>query len=137
VAVAADDRHPRLGQAELRADDVHDPLVAVAHRREPDAELGGVAAQRLDLRPAHRVGDRLADVEGGDVVVLGRHRQVRPAYGPAGGAQAVERLGAGDLVDEVQVDVEEVGLSLRAADDVCVVDLLRQGLRHDLSQVSH
>ena len=32
VAVAAHDRHARLGQAQLRSDDVHDALFDVAHR---------------------------------------------------------------------------------------------------------
>ena len=50
VAVAADDRHARLGEAELRADDVDDALAGVAHRVQPDAELRAVLAQRLDLR---------------------------------------------------------------------------------------
>jgi hypothetical protein len=133
VAVAADDGRARLGEAELRADDVHDALVAVAHRGEPDAELGGVLAQRLDLGAADRVGDRREDVQRRDVVVLGGHRQVGTADLAAGRAQAVEGLRAGDLVDEVQVDVEQVRLAGGAADDVGVVDLLGQGLRHDLS----
>ena len=47
--VAADDRHARLGDAELRADDVHDPLAVGAERVERDAELGAVALERLDL----------------------------------------------------------------------------------------
>ena len=59
VGVAAHDRHARLGEAELRADDVHDALVEVAHRVDPDAELLGVAAQRLDLQCA-RPGRRSA-----------------------------------------------------------------------------
>ena len=58
VAVTADDGHARLGQPELRADDVHDALLGVAHRVDRDAELLAVAAQRLDLGAAHRVGDR-------------------------------------------------------------------------------
>ena len=41
--------HAGLGEAELRADDVHDALLGVAHRVEADAELLAVAAQRLDL----------------------------------------------------------------------------------------
>ena len=53
------------------------------------------------------------DVERRDVVVLGRHREVGTADRPAGGAEAVERLRAGDLVHEVQVDVEQVGLARR------------------------
>ena len=32
VAVAADIGHPRLGQAQLRADDVDDALLGVTHR---------------------------------------------------------------------------------------------------------
>ncbi len=49
--VAAHDGHAGLGQAQLRADDVHDALLDVAQRVQPDAELRGVAAQCLDLRP--------------------------------------------------------------------------------------
>ena len=48
-------------------------------------------------------------------------RTVRPAE-----AQAVEGLGRGDLVDEVEVDVEQVGLAVAGADDVAVPDLLAQ-----------
>ena len=80
VGVAADDRHAGLGQAELRADDVHDALVEVAERMQPDAELLGVAAQRLDLGAADRVLDRLVPVERRDVVVLGGQGEVGAAY---------------------------------------------------------
>ena len=74
---------PGLGQAELRADDVHDPLLDVAERVQADAELLGVAAQRLDLGARDRVGDRLVPVERRDVVVLGGQGQVGTAYGAA------------------------------------------------------
>ena len=118
VAVAADDGHARLGQPELRADDVHDALLGVAHRVQPDAELRAVAPQGLDLGPGHRVGDRQLDVDGGHVVVLGGQREVGPAHRPAGQTQPVERLRAGHLVDQVQVDVEQVGLALAAVHHV-------------------
>ena len=49
VAVAADDRHARLGEAELGPDDVHDALVLGAQRVDRDAELRAVALERLDL----------------------------------------------------------------------------------------
>ena len=45
VAVAADDRHARLGQPQLRPDDVHDALPLVAQRVQLDAELGAVLLQ--------------------------------------------------------------------------------------------
>ena len=58
VAVAADDRHTRLRQAQLRPDHVHDALFGVAHRVELDAELGTVAAQRLDLGAGNGISNR-------------------------------------------------------------------------------
>jgi hypothetical protein len=134
VRVAADDRQARLGQAELRADDVHDALVGVAHRVQPHAELGAVLPQRLDLGAGHRVGDRAVRAGQGDagtsdpgrryVVVLGGDGQVGAAHLAAGRAQSVERLRAGDLVQEVKVDVEQVGLALRATHHVGVPDFL-------------
>jgi hypothetical protein len=130
VAVAADDRHARLGQPELRTDHVHDPLVPVAHGSQPDAELRGVLPQRLDLGPADRVGDRGEDVQRRDVVVLGRHREFGTPDRAPRCSETVEGLRARDLVHEVQVDVEQVGLAGGAAHHVGLVDLLRQGLRH-------
>src|ERR1700744_1243353 len=74
VRVAADDRHARLGERELRADDVHDALPGVAHREQLDAELGRVLAQRLHLGAGDRVGDRAI-----------RAGQRDPGAGDAGG----------------------------------------------------
>ena len=111
VTVAAHDGHARLGQAELRPDDVHDALFDVAHRVQPDAELLAVAPQRLDLGARDRVGDRLVDVDRRHVVVLGGDREIGSAHRAAGEPQTVEGLRAGDLVDEVQIDVDEVGLA--------------------------
>ena len=51
---------------------------------------------------------------------------------PAGEPQAVEGLRAGHLVEQVEVDVEQVGLAVGAADDVLVPDLLGQGPAHGL-----
>ena len=55
VAVAADDRHPRLRQPELRADHVDDPFAAAAGREERNAELLAVAAQGVELRLGERI----------------------------------------------------------------------------------
>ena len=136
VAVTADDRHARLGETELRTDDVDDALVEVAERVQPDAELLGVPAQRLDLGAGDGVLDRLVPVDGRDVVVLGRDGQVGAADGPAAEPQPLERLRAGDLVDEVQVDVEEVGFTGHRPYDVLVPDLLGQRPAHDHSLVT-
>ena len=122
---------PGWVRPELRTDDVHDALVEVAERVQPDAELLGVLAQRLDLGARDRVGDRLVPVEGRDVVVLGRQGEVGAADRPAGEAEPLERLRTGDLVDEVEVDVEQVGLTRRRPHDVLVPDLLGNRPAHD------
>ncbi len=49
VAVAADDGHAGFRQSEFRSNDVHDALVGRLNVVELDAELGAVAAQRVDL----------------------------------------------------------------------------------------
>ena len=90
------------------------PWFGIAHREVGDAELGGVAAQRVDLLGGDLVGDRQVDVGGGDVVVLGGHGEVGAAHAATAQPQPVERLRAGDLVHEVQVDVEQIGLALGA-----------------------
>ena len=109
VAVAADDRHARLGDAELGPDDVDDALAVGAQRVERDAELLAVALERLDLHAAELVADARRDrrAVGGHVVVGRGQRAVGPAHRAPGEAQAVEGLRARDLVDEVQVDVEQ------------------------------
>ena len=60
-----------------------------------------------------RVLDGLVGVLGRDVVVLGGDGEVGPPDRAAVHAQAVEGLGRRDLVDEVEIDVEQVGLAGR------------------------
>ena len=77
------------------------------------------------------VGDRLVDVDGRGVVVLGGDRQIGAPHGPASQAQAFEGLRAGHLVHEVQVDVDEVGRPVGALDhNVVVPHLFRQRPAH-------
>ena len=99
---------------------------------QPDAELVAVAAQRLDLSARNRIHDRLVDVDGRHIVVFGRDRQVRAAHGTTGEPQPVEGLRAGHLVNQMQVDVDEVGLTCPALsgsgnDDVVVPHLFGHG----------
>ncbi len=109
---------------------MHDALLDVAHRIEADTEFGAVSAQRLDLSARHRVGDRLVDVDGGHVVILGGQRQIGAPHRPAGQAEAVESLRAGDLVHQMQVDVNQVGCVIPTGDhNVVVPDLFGQGAR--------
>ena len=128
VAVAADDRQARLREAELRADDVDDALAPAAGRVERDAELLAVRAQRLELGARERIGDRPGERR--DVVIHRRDREVGAAHRAARETQPVERLRRGDLVDQVEVDVEERGLARRLVDDVALPDPVEQRLRH-------
>ncbi len=130
VGVSADHGDARHREAELRSDHVHDALLDVAERVQADAELLGVAAQRLDLGAAGEVGDRPVDADGRSVVVLRRDREVRAADRASGQPEPVEGLRAGDLVHEVEVDVDEVGRAVLALDDEVVApDLLGEGQR--------
>jgi hypothetical protein len=106
---------------------VDDALVGMAHAETGDAELVAVGPQDLHLPGRDGVGDRLVEPGGGDVVVHGGDGEVGPADRAARQAQTLEGLGRGDLVHEVEVDVEQVGLAVRTgADDVAVPDLLTQ-----------
>ena len=101
VAVAAHDRQPGLGQAELGTDDVHDAPPRVAHPVQLDTELGAVPGEHLHLLGGDGVLDRAVTTGGRVVVVDRRHGEVWAADGPAVEAQPVERLGRGDFVHEV------------------------------------
>src|SRR5262249_21270315 len=81
VRVATDDRHAGLGEPELRPFHVDDALARAADVVERDAELFAVAAERLELRTADLVLDRLlgAPRVGWHVVIGGRDGEVGAA----------------------------------------------------------
>ena len=79
VRVAAHDGHARLGQAQLRADDVDDALARRADAVERDAELGAVRLQLADLGGGLLVEDRQAARRRRDRVVGRRDGLRRPA----------------------------------------------------------
>ena len=131
VRVATDDGHAGLGQAQLRSNGVDDALFNVAHGVQANAELFGVVAQGGHLQAAGGLLDLLQvaglHANGGDVVVLGGDGQIRAADLAAGLAQAVERLGRGDLVHQVQVDVQQVGAAVfSGCNDVVAPDFFRE-----------
>ena len=89
------------------------PWPGIAHRVAADAELLAVARERRDLRRRDRVLERPVEAGGRHVVVHRRDGEVGPAHAAAREAQPVERLRRRDLVHEVQIDVEQVGLARR------------------------
>ena len=138
VGVAADDGHAGLGEALLGADDVHDALPGLTHGVAGDAELRAVRGEGLHLLAGdlvlHPEGEvRLAPDEGDigrDVVVHRRDGEVGSTHRPAVHAQPVEGLRRGDLVHEVQVDVEERRLALGRPHHVPVPHLLAERPSH-------
>src|SRR5579872_2444954 len=133
VAVAANDGHARLGHALFGADDVDDALADVVDAVILDAEFLDVAFERFDLLARFRFLDAARTVGRRHVVVGDRDRRVGTAHAAARGAQAFEGLRAGDLVDEVAVDIKEarpVGLGV---DEMAFPDLVEKRARrgHD------
>jgi DNA-binding IclR family transcriptional regulator len=63
-------------------------------------------------------------------VVFGGQGEIGPPNRPAFEAQAIERLWAGHLVEQVKVDVEQVRLAIGPADQMSFPDLLSQRPGH-------
>ncbi|MNL48398.1 hypothetical protein D3C87_1712570 [compost metagenome] len=123
VAVAADDGRARQGQPLLWSDDVDDALIDAVQRDPRQPELGGVDLQLLDLRPAFRVEDARRAVQRRDVVIGHGQGLGGSVNAHAALTQPLEGLGAGDLVDQVEVDVHQHVAVAEICDHVPVVDL--------------
>ena len=131
VGVAADNRHAGLGETQLGADNVNDALIGVTQGMQAHAELLRVLAQRVDLRAARDVRNGLVNVDGRRVVILRRDRQVGAANLTPRQTQALEGLGACDLMHQVEVDVQQVGGSvLTLGDDVVTPHLFGHRSTH-------
>jgi len=129
VRVAAHDRHPRLGQAELWSDDMDDALGRVADAVQRDVEFGAVGLELLDLGEGHGVDEWEAPVGRRDRVVRRRDGLARATDPDPAGTQARERLGAGDLVDEMEVDREDRRGARILGHDMIGPDLVDDGPR--------
>src|SRR6266478_1689793 len=131
VRVAADDGHAGFGEAEFGADDVDDALVGRLDVVELNAEVGTVFAEGFDLAGGDLVDDveTVFDAAGGDVVVHRCDSAISTAQFAARHAEAVEGLRAGDLVDEVKVDVENAGFACGFGDEMLLPDFFEECLR--------
>ena len=69
MTVAAHDRHARLGQPELRPDDVHDPAMLRTHPVQRNAELPAVVLEVPNLLCRHLVEDRQRAIGGRNAVI--------------------------------------------------------------------
>jgi hypothetical protein len=103
---------------------VHDALANVVHAEKFDAELTRVVLERLHGERRFGIGDAELAIGCRHVVIGNRKRQLRPARPPPRFAQALERLGTGDFVHEVAVDIEDAGLSGLLVNEVAFPDLV-------------
>ncbi len=83
-----------------------------------------VLPQGIDLLLGDLIGDRQRAAGGRHVVVDGGHGPLGPPDLPAGEPQRFEGLGAGHLMDELQVDVQDRLLAFFGMHDVMVPYLL-------------
>ena len=131
VAVAADNGGAGQGPALFRADDVDDAGTDIIHGEIFDAEILGVLRQGRDLFAAFRIGDALVAVLGRHIMVGHRQSQFRAADLAAGVAQAFERLGAGDFMDQVTVNINKRRLARPGFHQMRIPDFVVQRLAHE------
>ena len=130
VAVAANDGHAGERQALFRPNDVHDPLARVVYGNVRHGEVADIFLQGLQLKDAVRL--RTYPPRRGRHIVVGHgDGGARLTNLPARGAQTLERLRAGDFVNEVPVDVEDGRAVRQGLDDVGVPDFVEQGAGFD------
>ena len=110
--------------------EIHRMLVRDAQGRwRPGPRLGELANAAPDILLTAAGVEGRVRVAGRGVVVLGREGEIGAPHRPPGHPQAVERLRARDLVQQVQVDVEQVGLAVGLPNHVSVPNLLRERAR--------
>ena len=128
VAVAADQRHPRQGEAELGPDDMDDAVPPVAHRDVADAEPGAVLLQPGQLARGEPVGQRPVAKPGRHGMVGDGEVRAGPAQRPLFGGQAGESLRARHLLHQMPVDIEKAAAVGIGLDDVAIPDLVEEGV---------
>jgi hypothetical protein len=107
MAVAANNRHSRPGQSQLRSDDMDDALFARINIEKLDPEGLAIRAQHVDLLGGDRIEDWQRPISGRNVVIDGAEGEVGPANGPIPCPQSVECLRRGHLMNQVQVYVKQ------------------------------
>ena len=129
VTISANDRHPRLGVASFRTNDVHDPLVGVVQIVEPDAKLFAVLPQGVHLLTRNRIGNRQQAIGRRDIVIGRGNGFFRPPYFSSRQTQSFERLSARHFMHQLKVNIDNRGLPWFFVDEVLVPDLLEHRSR--------
>ncbi len=98
-----------------------------------NAELGAVGAQGIDLLGGDRIFDDEPVGRGGNIMVHRGHCPVGAAYGSSRQAKPFECLRRGDLMQQMQIDIEQCRLAFGRGDNMRFPYLFEErfcGLRH-------
>ncbi len=126
VAVAADDERAGQAQPQLRPHHVHDALSGLVDVEEADAGLARLGAQRHEQLGADLRGAG-SPRSAGDGVVGGGERQVRAHHLDAAALQIEQPARAAEIVQQMPVHVQQVGVVAEIGDHVGIPDLGKQG----------
>ena len=131
MAVAADDGHSRLRQAQFGPNYMHNALLVGTFfdAVEDDAVLGAVLLKLCDLFHDHVVDDGQCAVERRDAVIHRGEGAVGSARADAAFAQAFKCLGRCDLVHQMEIDVKNGWAIGLLGHDMRVPDFFKQCLR--------
>ena len=127
VAVAADDGLAGLGDAQLRADDVHDALIFAVHVEQTHAGFAAIFFEGVELELGVLVENGQGAVGGGNGMVHHREGEIGAANLAAFGAKTGEGLRRGAFVNEVAVNIDDGRLAGLFANYVGVPDFLVEG----------
>ena len=86
---------------------MHDPLFGIVDVIEFNTEILAIGPQRLNLLSRNVIHDGQVPIHGGDVVIFGGKGLVRSTDFPGRRLEPGKRLGAGDFVDQMQVDIQQ------------------------------
>ena len=127
MAITAYQQHARLAQASLRADDMHNALLAISQAEMLDPMFRGIAFQRFDHAAIFRIGDvfGLARI-GGDIMIRRCENPLRRTRRDAALAQHFKgRRGA--VMDEVTINIKQNLTIFAFQDAVAHPDLVEHG----------
>ncbi len=124
MAVAADERRARQGEAEFWADDMHDAMAAVVHRDIGNAEALGIALEPGDLAGRQPVRQRTVAMARRNGMVGHGNMGIRPPDRAVLRHEPGKGLRARHLLHEMAVDIDEVAAVLIGFDDMLPPDLV-------------
>ena len=112
------------GEALLGAYDMDNALALVELMEIFHAEIFCVLGERLNLNAAFFLGNAMASVGGGHIVVNHGKSAFRMAHLAARLAQALEGLGGSHFMDQVPIDIEQAGAIVGFVNQMVVPDLV-------------